>query len=200
MLLCQKFLGLLFVKMMLTWQLPTLRDQSFLFLLGLHLSTFFYFHTRHGKGLMKRIMKSKVRFVTQETFKGYGKALNLLSSIHKALKLDADPIYFVFVLVVRCSISAIFKSFILKVIIKRKKFKTKRAKTNLIYNAIPSLIVYFAILLGKHLLDLEDQHFLELRITMVFTMFMVISRCIRSFWKLRSQKKQRNKKKLKAKL
>ncbi len=146
--MCQKFLGLLIVKMMLTWELPTLRDQSFLFLLGLHLSTFFYFHTRHGKGMMKRIMKSKVRYVLQETFKGYGKSLNLLSAIHKALKLQADPIYFIFVLVVRCSISSIFKSFILKVLIKRKNFKLKRAKTNLIFNAIPSIIVYLAIVFG----------------------------------------------------
>ncbi len=121
----------------------------------------------------------------------------MLSSIHKALKLEADPIYFIFILIVRCSISALFKSFVLKVLIKRKNFKLKRMKVNLIFNAIPSIIVYLAIVLAKYLLNLEDREYLEIHITMVFTMFMVISRCIRSFWKLRSQKRRRDKKKLK---
>jgi hypothetical protein len=155
LLLCQKFLGLFIVKMMLTWQLPTLRDQSLIFLLGLHLSTFFYFHTNHGKGIMNKIMKSNTRLVLQETFKGYGKAINLLSSINKGLRLSTDPLYFVFVLMIRCSISAIFKSFVLGTIIKRKGFKLKRTKINLVFNALPSILVYLALSLARHVAELE---------------------------------------------
>ena len=135
--------------MMLTWSLPTLKDQSLIFLLGLHLSTFFYFHSKHGQGLMRKIMKNNKRIVVQDTFKGYGKSLNLASSIRKALRYESDPLYFIVILVIRCSITSIFKTFIIKTLIKRKPFKLKRTKVNLVFNAIPSILVYLAILLVR---------------------------------------------------
>jgi len=122
--------------------------------------------------------------------------LNLLSSINKALKLEADPLYFIFILIVRCSISAVFKSFVLGVCIKRKCFKLKRAKINLVFNAIPSISVYIAIMIARSLLQIEESQYMEVHITIVFTMFMVISRCIRSFWKVLNLRKKSDKKKL----
>lgn len=123
--------------------------------------------------------------------------MNLLSSINKALKLEADPLYFIFILIVRCSISAVFKSFVLGVCIKRKCFKLKRAKINLVFNAIPSISVYIAVMIARSLLNLDESQYMEVHITIVFTMFMVISRCIRSFWKVLNLRRKSDKKKLK---
>jgi len=169
---------------MLTWSLPTLKDLSLILLLGVHLSTFFYFHSKHGQNLTRRLMKDNKRIVIQDTFKGYGKSLNLLSSIRKALRYDSDPLYFMAVLVIRCSITSIFKTFIIKTLIKRKAFKLKRTEINLVFNAVPSIIVYLAVLLVRHALPVEMWEEVEQHIFLFFSIFMVISRCIRSLWRV----------------
>lgn len=78
---------------------------------------------------MARIRKSRLRIVIQETFKGYGKAINLSGSIKKALVLEASFPYFVAVLVIRGSASALFKGFMISKILRRPML-TKKAKRN----------------------------------------------------------------------
>jgi hypothetical protein len=77
-------------KISLYGELPTLRDSSFLLLLGIHFVTFTLFHTHTGEDLMNKIKKSEIRIVVQETFKGYGKGLNLIALVHKGMKLHTN--------------------------------------------------------------------------------------------------------------
>lgn len=197
LLLVQKFIGIFILKILLTWRLPSVKDQSMLFLLGLHLTTFFYFHSKHGKGFMSKIMKSHTRLVLQESFKGYGKGINLLASIYKGLKYDTDVFYFIFVLVVRCSVSSAFKSMYLSTVVKRKPIRFKKTKVNFVFNAIPTIIVYLTIVLIRKTFSYETGKALEDNVTTSFMMFMVISRCVRSLWKVLNMKKKREKKKYK---
>ena len=77
-LLVQKFMSIVIAKVSLYGEFPTLKDSSFLLLLGIHFLTFTLFHTHTGEEVMDRINKSEIRIVMQETFKGYGKGLNLI--------------------------------------------------------------------------------------------------------------------------
>lgn len=90
---------------------------------------------------MSRIKKSKLRIMMQETFKGYGKAINLMGSIRKALEIQSNFPYFVWVLVIRGSASALFKATMLSFILKRP-IVTKKAKRNFYQNTIPAVSLY----------------------------------------------------------
>eukprot|EP00347_Sterkiella_histriomuscorum_P010401 403376445 len=142
LLLGQKFLSIFIVKVLVQGELPSLRDQSFVFLLGLHFLSFLYFHSYMGNELMSRINKSQYRILFQETFKGYGKALNLMSSVKKALSYETNFIYFIGVLVIRGSASALFKASMVKIIIKQDKIDSKKARSNFYWNTCPTIVVY----------------------------------------------------------
>ena len=55
LLLGQKFMSIVIGKVSLYGELPTLRDSSFLVLLGIHFVTFTLFHTHTGEDLMNRV-------------------------------------------------------------------------------------------------------------------------------------------------
>lgn len=197
--LCQKFLGVFLVKFLLSGKLPTVRDQSFLLLLGIHLSTFFYFHSKHGKGFMNRLMKSDTRLVIQETFKGYGKGISLLSSINKGFKLETNLIYFIFVIIVRCSASSTAKAIFLSKLIKRKKkpIKFNKTKINFVFNSIPTIIVYLVIVALRYHLTKEVTSSLEQTVTNFFVIFMTMSRFVRSLCKILKLQQRKTKRKIK---
>ena len=141
LLLCQKFMSIVIGKISLYGEFPTLRDSSFLLLLGIHFVTFTLFHTHTGEDLMNKIKKSEIRIVVQETFKGYGKGLNLIALVHKGMKLHTNASYFVLVLLIRGSASALFKASCISLVTK-KPVKTRKAKINFLFITIPSIFLY----------------------------------------------------------
>lgn len=86
-LLGQKFMSIFVTKIFLYGKLPRLQDQTFTLLLAIHLFTFLFFHETPVKDLMMKYRKNEYRRVIQETFKGYGKGLNLFILVNKGLEL-----------------------------------------------------------------------------------------------------------------
>jgi hypothetical protein len=129
---------------------------------------------------MTRIRNSKLRIVIQETFKGYGKAINLLTSVRKAFSLQTDPGYFLVVLVVRGSASAFCKQALLSVILK-KKLRTKKPKANFYNNTVPTIVFYLVKFLLRQIIDQNRMaEFVDPHLTHFYIAFMVISRSMRS--------------------
>lgn len=157
-------------------------DSTSLLLLGLHFVTFTLFHWNHGKKLMSKLRKSEMRSVVQETFKGYGKGLNLISLVHKAFKLQINAPYFVLIVIIRGSASALFKAVFLHLIVK-KPLRLKKAKINLLFITIPTIIMFIAQFLIKYCLSTHFAEF-DSHITHFFITFMVISRCMRQLMKI----------------
>jgi hypothetical protein len=62
-LLIQKFMSIFIAKALLYGELPTLKDSSFLVLLGIHFLTFTFFHTHTGEEVMNKINKSEMRII-----------------------------------------------------------------------------------------------------------------------------------------
>ena len=185
-------------KLSLYGELPGLSDSSLLMLFAIHFLTFTFFHTAIGDKVMNKIKKSEVRIVCQETFKGYGKGLSLIQLVHKGMKLHANPLYFVMVLLIRGSASALFKAFFIS-LIEKKPIRTSRAKANLLFITVPTIILYFVKLILRayiHSLDSrkEEEGFemghlmvayllgrkVEQGIVHFFITFMVICKCMRA--------------------
>ena len=195
LLLCQKFMSIVIGKLSLQGELPTLRDSSFLILLAIHFSTFLLFHTHTGEEIMLRIKASECRIVIQETFKGYGKGLNLLKLINKGMKLQPNPVYFVAVLLIRGSASAMFKATCIS-FVTQKPIKTRKAKMNLLFITIPSIILYLLLLIIRTTFKISLSSMLALNHESItkqqleeplihfFVTFMVISRCMRALVKI----------------
>lgn len=59
LLLGQKFLSIMIIKLLVQGKFPSFHDQSFVILLGLHFLTFIYFHSSMGKELMNRVRESR---------------------------------------------------------------------------------------------------------------------------------------------
>ena len=129
LLLFQKCMSIIVSKLLLYGELPTLHDSSFLLLLGLHFVTFALFHSGPANAFMNRINNSQIRQVCQETFKGYGKGLNLVKLVLKGFALQTDVAYFLGVLVIRGSASAVFKAVYVSCIMD-KPVNLKKAKNN----------------------------------------------------------------------
>lgn len=180
--MCQKFMSMFVLKILLVGKIPTLMDQQFLLLLALHFLTFCYFHSESGRDMMKKIEKSQTRKFLQEMFKGYGKALNLLDSTRKAIKLETEFHYFIGVLVVRGSVSAIFKQGLLSIII-RKPMSLHKPKTNFFINSLPTIMIYTCKYVIRYfLIHFYDQEWLaelEGNLQFYYVIFMVVSRLIR---------------------
>ena len=171
-------------------------DQQFLLLLALHLVTFCYFHSESGKDLMKAIEQSSVRKILQETFKGYGKALNLLESIRKAIKLETPFSYFIGVIIVRGSASSLFKQGLLSVLL-RRPLRFEKPKTNFFMNTIPTILIFSCRYVISHWLPyVYEQEWLDeltTNIQLNFVIFMVGMRFVKIICKLTKKwlKKQR---------
>lgn len=134
-------MSIIIAKLSLYGELPNLKDSTFLMLLLIHFVTFTLFHTAIGDKVMRKIKKSEVRIVCQETFKGYGKGLNLIQLVHNGMKLHINPLYFIMVLLIRGSASALFKAFCVS-FIEKKAINTSRAKSNLLFITVPTITFY----------------------------------------------------------
>lgn len=95
--------------------------------------------------------------------------------------------YFLLAIVIRGSISAIFKEAYMSIILK-KPMKLHRAKTNFFFVTIPSIILYIIIyLLRGFLADKNIAQEIEHHLTHFFITFMVVSRCLRALMKVLSK-------------
>jgi hypothetical protein len=81
---------------------------------------------------MSYLRNNNFRKVIQETFKGYGKGVSMITLVKKGIKTNQAQPYFLLVLVIRGTASAIFKATYLSLTVK-KPLKLKKAKSNLIY-------------------------------------------------------------------
>lgn len=184
-LLLQKAISIYIVKFLLTGQLPDLQDGTLLLLVVIHLSTFFYFHSKFNQNSVRQLMKSKSRMVIQDTFKGYGKANSLLSSINKGMKLETNVLYFLVVLVIRCLITPLFKEVFILKFIKRKPLKFRKSKVNLVFNLLPSCLVYLTIISCRRFISPAlCTEIIVPYIQIFFWVFMIGSRFVRSLYKL----------------
>ena len=97
----------------------------------------------------------------QETFKGYGKALNLLESVRKAIKLETPFSYFIGVLIVRGSASSLFKQGLLSVLL-RRPVRLEKPQTNFFINTIPTILIFTCRYVISHWLPyIYEQDLLE---------------------------------------
>lgn len=116
-------------------------DSTFFFFMGLHFMAFVLFHSKRGTAVLLRYRKSANRKVVQETFKGYGKGYKLFRLISKGIEMNVNPIYFVFLLLIRGSSSAFYKTTVLSYLLK-KPLSFKKAKMNVLFNSLPAILVY----------------------------------------------------------
>ena len=111
------------------------------------------------------------------------------------MKLHTSIPYFIFVLMIRGSASAMFKAWCVS-LIEKKPIRTSKAKSNFLFIAIPSIMLYLTQLILKTYIgswgknesdDMENlmlRYFisakLEQMILHFFVTFMVISRCMKT--------------------
>ena len=140
-------------------------------------------------------MKSKVRLICQETFKGYGKSLSVLSAIKEAFKVDTQGLWFIIVLTIRGIASAFIKQIIIFYLLRRKRFKYDKPKINFIFVSVPSVVLYLAVVFARNYANPEDIATLEEECTFIFILFMVLSKTVRAFNKVVQNRNKRIKKK-----
>ncbi len=107
------------------------------------------------------------------------------------MKLHTNAVYFLLVLIVRGSASAMFKAGCVSLITK-KRIKTKKAKRNFLFITIPSMVLYLVHLFLKtsymeYLTNCLSKHStgeVEQAVVHIFITFTVVSRCVRALTKI----------------
>jgi phosphatidylglycerophosphate synthase len=118
------------------------------------------------------------------------------------MKLHANPVFFILVLLIRGSASALFKAFCVS-LIDKKPIRTSKAKTNLLFITLPTIFLYLLQLSLKWYIAAldgrkEEKGFeighlmirylfsrkIEQYFVHFFVTFMVISRCLRALVKI----------------
>ena len=115
-----------------------------------------------------------------------------MTLINKAFKLSINPLYFLFVLIIRGSISAIFKELYVNSLLK-KPLKFRKPKINFLFITLPSLTLYL-MLLGLRYFSGYESDSLEPHLVHFFITFMVVSRCLRALVKVLARLTSSNKK------
>lgn len=144
LLLGQKFTGTFVAKMLIYWELPSLFDSTFYFLLGLHFAAFFFVHSKPVRKILLRYRNSPYRKLIQETFKGYGKGLKMIWLVEKVIEKNLSVYYCVFVIMLRCSAAAIYKTTMLKLMLS-KPLKFYNVKKNFFITSLPSIIIFIVL-------------------------------------------------------
>lgn len=171
--------------MLLFWEFPSLIDSTFFFFLGLHCIAFVLFHSERGTHFLLRYRKSANRKLIQETFKGYGKGYKLFRLIAKGIDMSINPFYFSFLLIVRGSISAFYKSVVLCYLLKKKELKLNKPIENIKFNALPALVVYVAyISMSKLTTTNKVPMVMENSILSFFVPTMIVIRSLKTTWKV----------------
>lgn len=134
-------MSLIVVKRFLYGKIPSLTDPKIIYLISIHSITFLFFHSEVGNSVMEYLRRSHRRKFFQETFKGYAKGLKMLMLVNKGITRVISDEFFIWLLVVRCVASSLFKSCILSLFTK-KRIKYAKPKANLLFNAIPSITLF----------------------------------------------------------
>lgn len=104
-----------------------------------------------------------------------------MTLINKSFKLSINPVYFIVVLLIRGSISALFKELYVKSILK-KPLKFRKPKINFLFITLPSLTLYLLMFGGR--IVFSNHYDIEAHLTHFFITFMVVSRCLRALVKI----------------
>jgi hypothetical protein len=84
----------------------------------------------------------------QQTLKGLYKGIKMTSFVIKGLiYCGTSPVNFILPLFVRCVLSQVVRSFCISYILRVKKFKLKRTYMSLLFNVMPSVVLFYALLL-----------------------------------------------------
>lgn len=118
------------------------------------------------------------RRVVQETFKGYGNGLSMMVLLNKGLYFDITPQYFLFILLVRGSVSIIYKTICVSYIRKRP-IKHKKVYAKLKYNTLPAMVVFLVILWAINNYNKILAREIEIHITSIYVTFMIVIRTLR---------------------
>lgn len=97
--------------------------------------------------------------------------------------MDVNPVYFTFVLMVRGSISAFFKTTVLKYMV-NKSFNLQRVRENLHFNVLPAILFYMVLVfIDKGMINKTLSHLLGQQILSLFIPTMITIRTLKTAWK-----------------
>lgn len=177
-------------KALIFWELPTLMDSTFIFFMGLHFIAFMYIHSERGTKILMKYRQSPYRKVVQETMKGYGKGLKLFKLLDRGIEFNVNPLYFLFVLLIRGTASAIYKTTVLSYLLD-KPLRFNKAKQNILFNSLPSMILYLIYIFVAYLTKFQFHGELAKPLLAIFVPTMIVIRSLRTMWKvLKYYKKQ----------
>ncbi|CDW72634.1 UNKNOWN [Stylonychia lemnae] len=107
-----------------------------------------------------------------------------MSSCKKAIVLETNFAYFLFVLLIRGSASAFFKSGMLSILLK-EQFTAEKAKKNLFQNTLPTIFVYSLRVLNRIIWQKYSTEIVnEDSLIQTFMIYMVMSRCLTTLYKI----------------
>jgi hypothetical protein len=91
-------------------------------------------------------MRNKCRIMVQQTLKGLYKGIKMTSFVIKGLLYcGTNPVNFIIPLFVRCVLSQVIRSFCITYILRVKKFKLKRTYMSVLFNVVPSVVLFYSL-------------------------------------------------------
>ena len=91
-------------------------------------------------------MRNKCRIMVQQTLKGLYKGIKMTSFVIKGLLYcGTNPVNFIIPLFVRCVLSQVIRSFCITYILRVKKFKLKRTYMSVLFNVLPSVVLFYSL-------------------------------------------------------
>ena len=103
--------------------------------------------------------------------------------VNKGITKEISDEFFIWLLIVRCVASSLFKSCILSLFTK-KRVKFVKPKANLIFNAIPSITLFIIQRLLITFTRRDTIIEVKQRLVFFFITFMVVNRCLRCLFKI----------------
>jgi hypothetical protein len=108
----------------------------------------------------------------------------MMSLVEKGLELQACPTYFVIVICIRSTVSAFYKTSMLGYFLK-SKMRLEKTKRNFFINGVPTIVIYLSKIQMFPLLTLLVPIFDSSIFIWTFTVYMIGSRLIRCYLKIR---------------
>ena len=91
-------------------------------------------------------MRNKCRIMVQQTLKGLYKGIKMTSFVIKGLLYcGTNPVNFIIPLFARCVLSQVIRSFCITYILRVKKFKLKRTYMSVLFNVLPSVVLFYSL-------------------------------------------------------
>jgi len=84
--------------------------------------------------------------MVQQTLKGLYKGIKMTSFVIKGLLYcGTNPVNFIIPLFARCVLSQVIRSFCITYILRVKKFKLKRTYMSVLFNVLPSVVLFYSL-------------------------------------------------------